>query len=1053
MAGTQKQRQAYNEAFQEVLEQLNPQQREAVDQIEGPVMVIAGPGTGKTHILSSRIGRILLETDAQAHNILCLTFTDAGVNAMRERLLRFIGPEAHRIPIYTFHSFCNSIIQDNLERFGRQDLEPLSDLERVELLRKVLDTLPPEHPLRRGRSDAYAYETQLQNLFQQMKAERWNVPFMEAAIDAYLEDLPNREAYIYKVSRKGQYQKGDLKTSQIEEEVERMERLRAAAQLYPDYQKAMQRANRYDYDDMILWVLDAFERFPNLLRSYQERFLYLLVDEYQDTNGAQNEIIRKLVAYWEMPNLFIVGDDDQSIYEFQGARLKNLTDLYETYRNGIRLVVLEDNYRSAQPILDAARGVIGQNNIRIVNRLQELGVEKVLKASHPAVKDLPAVPEISVFPNPMQEEVWLAGELQRLRGEGVPLSEVAIIYAKHRQVESLMELLEKQHIPYQTRRRVNVLHLPLIRNLRLMLEYFAAEFQRPTGGEHLLFQIMHFIFIGLHPDDLSAISQRQARQTGSERTTWRDFLAAPEDWAALGLKDLPALQRFTDFHHHMIRQYNNLSAPAFVEQLLNRSGLLAYAMDRENKAWLLQVLRSFVDFVRREAARNPRLTIGGLLDLLRSMDANRLPVEASEAIYAQDGVQLLTAHSAKGLEFRQVFLLDVTQNPWEPSSRGSNFRFKLPDTLTYSGEEDPLEARRRLFYVAITRAQERLHLSYATQDMAGKATPRARFVDELLEQGTIEVAHRELPKAALLEAEALRLAEQRPPEVPAPGRDTIEALLEGFQLSISALNRYLNCPLGFYYEQVLRAPVLMREAAHYGTAMHYALERYFERMRTHREQEFPPVEVLIEGFEQEMERRRGFFARREFERRLEAGRYNLQQYFEAHRSNWPTNVLMEYRPRNVEIDGVPVTGSIDQLIQLNADQARVVDFKTGSQQKSKLRRPTEKNPNGGSYWRQLVFYKLLYENYPGNTRTVTSGTISYLEPDKTGAMPEASISYQPQDTATVRKLVREVYAAIQEHDFFTGCGETECPWCNFAREHIVPDSFAQPDIEALDDEG
>jgi len=150
MAGTQKQRQAYNEAFQEVLEQLNPQQREAVDQIEGPVMVIAGPGTGKTHILSSRIGRILMETDAQAHNILCLTFTDAGVNAMRERLLRFIGPEAHRIPIYTFHSFCNSIIQDNLERFGRQDLEPLSDLERVELLRKVLDTLPPEHPLRKA---------------------------------------------------------------------------------------------------------------------------------------------------------------------------------------------------------------------------------------------------------------------------------------------------------------------------------------------------------------------------------------------------------------------------------------------------------------------------------------------------------------------------------------------------------------------------------------------------------------------------------------------------------------------------------------------------------------------------------------------------------------------------------------------------------------------------------------------------------------------------------------------------------------------------------------
>lgn len=1047
MAGTQKQREAYNEAFQDVLDRLNAQQRRAVDQIEGPVMVIAGPGTGKTHILSSRIGRILMETDAKAHNILCLTFTDAGVNAMRERLLQFIGPEAHRIPIYTFHSFCNSIIQDNLERFGRQALEPLSDLERVELVRKVLDTLPPEHPLRRGRSDAYAYEKQLQNLFQQMKAERWTVAAMDEAIDAYLEDLPNREEYIYKVSRKGQYQKGDLKTSQIEEEKERMERLRAAAQLFPAYQQAMKHANRYDYDDMILWVLDAFERFPNLLRSYQERFLYILVDEYQDTNGAQNEIIRKLVAYWELPNLFIVGDDDQSIYEFQGARLKNLTDIYQAYRDGLELVVLENNYRSAQPILDAARVLIGHNEIRIVNRLQELGIEKVLEASRPEVKDLPALPEVSAFPNPLQEEVWLAGELQRLRDAGVPLNEVAVIYAKHRQVERLMELLEKRQLPYQARRRVNVLHQPLIQNLRQMLEYFAAEFQRPTSGAYLLFQIMHFAFIGLHPDDLSAISQEQARQTG----TWRDLLADPQAWKKLGLKDEAALQRFVDFQHHMIRHYNSLSAPAFVEQLMNRSGLLAHALDQSNKTWLVQVLRSFLDFVRREAARTPRLTVGGLLDLLQSMDANRLPIAASESVYAQDGVQLLTAHSAKGLEFRQVFLLDVTQKPWEPGSRGSSFRFKLPDTLTYSGEEDPLEARRRLFYVALTRAQERLHLSYATQDMDGKATPRARFIDELLALDGIEVQPKVVPPAQLFDAEALRLREQQPPVLPARDPAAVDALLEGFQLSVSALNRYLKCPLGFYYENVLRAPVLMREAAHYGTAMHYALERYFDRMRSHREQAFPPVEVLIEGFEQEMARRRGFFARREYERRLEAGRYNLQLYHKQHRKEWHRDVLLEYRPRSVEVDGVPLTGSIDKLEQLPGEKARVVDYKTGSQDKSKLRRPTDKNPLGGSYWRQLVFYKLLYEHYPANTRTVTSAAIAYLEPDKQGQLPVAELSFRAKDTQKVRKMIREAYAAIQAHDFYTGCGAPDCPWCNFVRHHIVPESFAQPDIEALDD--
>ncbi|MEO1628827.1 MAG: UvrD-helicase domain-containing protein, partial [Bacteroidota bacterium] len=147
-----------NEVFTKELARLNSRQREAVEQIEGPVLVIAGPGTGKTHILAARIGQILLQTDALAANILCLTFTDAGVLAMRERLIEFIGPEAHRVHIYTFHSFCNKIIQDNLEYFGRRELEPISDLERVELIRSMLDKLPPGHPLRRKANDPYFYE-------------------------------------------------------------------------------------------------------------------------------------------------------------------------------------------------------------------------------------------------------------------------------------------------------------------------------------------------------------------------------------------------------------------------------------------------------------------------------------------------------------------------------------------------------------------------------------------------------------------------------------------------------------------------------------------------------------------------------------------------------------------------------------------------------------------------------------------------------------------------------------------------------------------------------
>lgn len=1039
----------YNEAFLEVLAQLNPRQREAVEHIEGPVLALAGPGTGKTHILSARIGRILMETDAQAQNILCLTFTDAGVNAMRQRLLEFIGPEAHRVHIYTFHSFCNSIIQDNLELFGRQDMEPVSELEQVELIRGLLDELDVHHPLRRGRPDPYFYEGHLRSLFQRMKAENWTVELVNDRIDAYLQSLPHREEFIYKINR-GNIRKGNLKKSKIEEAQNRMELLRAAAALFPRYQEAMYEARRYDYDDMILWVLRAFEENENLLRSYQEQYLYFLVDEYQDTNSAQNEIIHKLIGFWEQPNIFIVGDDDQSIYEFQGARLKNLTDFYHKFEKDIRLVLLQDNYRSTQQILDVSRGVIRHNELRIVNKLQDLGIEKLLVARNGSLAEAPLRPQVVAYPNRLHEEADIVRQLQHFYNEGFPLHEIAVIYAKHRQAGHLVELLEKSGIPYNTRRKINALDLPLIRNLRQLLEYFAAEFQHPHSGEYLLFQILHFTFFGLHPDGLARLSLYQARFEWGDRPPWRELLADEPTLDKIGLEDKAALQRFTDFHNHMLREYSSLSAPAFVERLINRSGMLKYVLEHERRTLLLQAVKAFVDFVKAEAARSPRLTVGRLLDLLRNMDANRIALEASSSLQVEVGVNLLTAHSAKGLEFRYVYLIDCGRH-WEPRTRASAFRFALPDTLTYSGEEDAMEARRRLFYVAMTRAKERLHISYSEEDDKGKPQQRAVFIDEMLKSSGLEVQQRALPAAELLEAEALRLLEQSTPQVEPLDEATVSGLLEGFQLSVSAMNRYLMCPLGFYYENVLKAPTLMREAAHYGTAMHNTLQRLFERMKLSKGKTFGSEGQFLKMFEQEMERRRGFFSRKEYQRRLEMGLRNLSEYYKIHIGSWEKNVLLEHKPRNVEMEGVPITGSIDRLILEGLAEARVVDYKTGSQSDAKMKRPTPANPQGGSYWRQLVFYKILYESQPANTRTVKSGKISYLEPDTQGKFQEKELTYTPKDAETVRALIHEVYSKIMAHDFYTGCGEPNCPWCNFLRHNGVVDTFSEREVEELDD--
>ena len=189
--------------FEKTYQSLNDEQRQAVDAIEGPVMVIAGPGTGKTQILASRIGKILLETDAQPQNILCLTFTDAGVVAMRERLIQFIGSDAYKVHLHTFHSFCHTVIQENLRHFNKRELQPLTDLERIQVLKQLIDQFPKNHPLKRYKGDVYYDIENLTGLFSAIKREGWEIEWLHQQIDRYIQEvIPETDGFYNKRERK-----------------------------------------------------------------------------------------------------------------------------------------------------------------------------------------------------------------------------------------------------------------------------------------------------------------------------------------------------------------------------------------------------------------------------------------------------------------------------------------------------------------------------------------------------------------------------------------------------------------------------------------------------------------------------------------------------------------------------------------------------------------------------------------------------------------------------------------------------------------------------------
>ncbi len=1025
-----------NAAFRHLLEGLNPAQRQAVDQTEGPVLVIAGPGTGKTHVLAARIGKILLDTDARAQNVLCLTFTDAGASAMRQRLLDMIGPEAHRVPIYTFHAFCNRVIQENLEFFGRADLAPATDLERIEVVRELLEKLPTDHPLREGRKDVFQFETQLRDLFLTMKKESWAPGFVLRKVDEYLAGLSTHPDFIYqKNTRHGK--KGEPKTTQIKAVHEKMERLKAAADLFPKYVNAMQRRGRYEYEDMILWVLRAFDRNEALLRNYQERFQYFLVDEFQDTNGAQNRLLNLLLDYWPNPNVFIVGDDDQSIFEFQGARLQNLLDFYHQHRDDLKTIVLDRNYRSPQDLLDAARRLIEHNDLRAVRTLDQ-PIDKNLLAQKPEL----AEPVIRVYDNRLLELTDLVGRIEALLRSGEPAREIAVLYYRHRQSDRLVTLLEKKGIAFSTRRPVNVLELPLIEQFRDLLRYLHDEISRPFSGEHRLFRLLHASWWSLRPLDLALVAAHLKTSPGS----WRELTSDPNRLDTLQLSDAGHLHSIAQNLDNWIAAALNLPLPELIERLYTQTGLLRWALNQPDKIWWVQVLSSFLDFVKSEAERDPRFSLGRLLALLDSMDDNRLALPLAQNIREGEAISLLTAHAAKGLEFRHVFLFDCTEDAWEPGARGYAGRFSLPDTLTLSGEEDALEARRRLFYVAATRAKQSLFISYARTGPDGKTLRQARFVDEIgLEKIDAAVA-----PEAVVAAQSLLLLEPESPVISLPEPALIDSLLRNFTLSITALNRYLRCPLAFYYEDILGVPSAMSEAAAFGEAMHETMRQFFQKIKNEKPERSPGEDALIRLFNHEMERRRSLFSEQAFGQRLALGRGWLRRYFADQIPDWTRRAIVERRIDRVEMEGVPLAGVLDKIEWLNNATIRVVDYKTGAPDLSKVARPSENQPLGGEFWRQLAFYKILLDSSRLYVEPVGSGAIAWLEPDKKGAFPVAEIRFSAEEIHFMEQMIRVTYGKIRERVFTTGCGQEDCAWCRMHRDNRLPEIPERVE-ESLDD--
>lgn len=1026
--------------FNKEYDLLNRQQKKAVDTTEGPVMVIAGPGTGKTQILSARIGKILLDTDTQPQNILCLTYTDAGAIAMRKRIQEFIGADAYKVNIYTFHAFCNEVIQDNLGLFDKTSLDPVSDLQRIDLFKQLIDAFPKNHPLKRYRGDVYYEINNLQSLFSTMKREGWSPEFINERIDAYLQSLPLRDEYIAKRASKG-FKKGDVRTDKIEEETEKKEKLRAALNEFDNFQQLMRNNNLYDFDDMINWVIKAFEENPNLLLRYQEQFLYILVDEFQDTSGTQNRLVELLINYWEVPNVFVVGDDDQSIYRFQGANVENMLGFADNYKNDLLTVVLTHNYRSVQPILDISKTIIDKNEDRLINN-PGLELTKDLVSANDKIKHLAHKPIIQQYETQRQEMIGITQQVEKIIAEGIEPKRIGIIYKENKYGEEIAQYCKLLKLPYYSKRSLNILNIPFAKKIISILRYLSYEHDIPYSGDELLFEILHYDWFHIPPIEIARVSSEVAeKQFSKDKTSIRKLLVERSN--------LPARDLFTQNIHEglkkasesiesLISKVLNVTLQTLFEAVIREAGILDFIMKSEEKIWLLQVLTCLFDFLKEETHRNPNLDLKQLIKLFNLMQSEKLSLPLVEVSGSDKGVNLLTAHGSKGLEFTYVFFAGCNANVWE-KKRKPNGGYQFPDNIFTSlspGRGDGADASdeeiRRLFYVALTRAEQHLSISYSSFNNDGKELESSMFIAEILDDHALQTEKVFIDEAAQAEFQILQLQNNYQPEIEKIEQEYVSSLLEKFVMNVTALNNYLRCPLEFYFKNLIRIPSPKNEATEFGSSVHYALERLFKKMQEDKNV-FPPKEEFIKDFNWYMRRHRESFTKEQFDRRLEYGEEVLSNYYEKYLHNWNKIVVLERTIKNVVVNEVPLKGKLDKL-EFTGKEVNVVDYKTGDVYKAmeKLKPPNEKQPDGGDYWRQAVFYKILLDHYNRDWQAVSS-EFDFIEPDKKKNYRKEKIYINPEDITSVTHQIKTVWDKIQHHDFYTGCGKPDCHWCEFVK--------------------
>lgn len=1004
--------------FKEYLKRLNKEQKLAINTIDGPVMIIAGPGTGKTLTLTMRIANILKKTDTDPNSILALTFTESGVKAMRERLIEIIGPTAYYVNINTFHSFCTSIINEYQETFLlSRDTTPLSELERIQIFKDILDaedidTLKPHN-------DPYYYINDLIRVIQNLKRESISPIEYKNLSDDEIKRVENIDKKINPRTNKpfAKYEKAKRDLQKQQE----------LLKIFSAYQDELEKRKRYDFEDMINLVVAKLYENENFKLTLQEKYLYILVDEYQDTNTAQNEIIKNLTDHWDEPNIFVVGDDEQSIYRFQGASLENVLYFKKLFKKA-KVITLTSNYRSSQNILDASRSLIKRNLLKLDN------VDKILVSK---VKRLNVPIKIAKLSTSEYENRFIVEKVKELLKMKIDPDSIAILVRNNKDIDDIKDHLIKQNIKFETKSGKNILEDGDINRLLIFLQVIHDINKKPNDDIDL-FTLLNFEFLDFNKLDILKLS----RFASQKRENLIEVILNKDLFSEIGLEEP---KKFINFIKKLNKWQNldiNSSFTNFFGKVIQESGFLNWILADKNNVSRINNLNTLFNEIKNLNQTDHSLNLKKFLVNIKLLKENNIKIEEQTLEDDNEAVKLITAHKSKGLEFKYVFIAKCIDKKW-----GNAFHremIKLPDGIIRNSQIDKKEKNedeRRLFYVALTRAKRQIFITYADKYTSGGYTKEAvpsMFISEIDKKFLKKINAKEIESEYTTNiSHQLLLPKSDRDEL--KEEDFLNSVISNFKLNVTALNTYLRCPYKFKLNNILKTPRAKAPYLSFGTAVHKALEQFFNKFK--KTKKMPTENFLLEKFEAALNEE--ILQPGDIKSMKKRGQKALKNYFKKNRDSFIEPLYTEYSfgYRKVYLGNIPLSGKIDkiELIDKDKKEVKVIDYKTGNP-KSRGEIEGKTKNSEGDLFRQLYFYKLLAELDYNFNYHVVKGEFDFLESKPSKKAKSEVYVYDQIKLEDLKTLIKNTTKKIRELRFNRTKNYRNCEFCEF-RNHCWPDGL------------